>query len=81
MTTVNWLELKYGEEEYAALKNALDSGDVSGFSPIVEEFESKCSEITGSTYALACSNGTAALMIAFLALKKYSALPPKLNQL
>ncbi len=71
MTTVNWLELKYGEEEYAALKNALDSGDVSGFSPIVEEFESKCSEITGSTYALACSNGTAALMIAFLALKKY----------
>jgi|APSaa5957512535_1039671.scaffolds.fasta_scaffold23888_4 dTDP-4-amino-4,6-dideoxygalactose transaminase len=71
MTTVNWLNIKYTGEEIDALKKALKYGDISGFSPVVEEFESICSEFTGSKYALACCNGTAALIVSFMALERY----------
>ena len=71
MTTVNWLDLKYSEEEIDALKRALSLGDISGFSPIVEEFESACMDYTGSKHAIACCNGTVALIVAFLALSRH----------
>ncbi len=71
MTTVKWLDIKFNEEELDSLKRALTLGDISGFSPVVEEFEYKCSEVVGSKYALACCNGTAALIVSFMALKSY----------
>ena len=70
MTTVKWLDIKFTEEEISSIKRALSFGDISGFSPVVEEFETKCAKVVGSKYALACCNGTAALIVSFLALKR-----------
>jgi dTDP-4-amino-4,6-dideoxygalactose transaminase len=45
-------------------------GDKSGFSPEVTIFENAVRELTDSTYCIACSNGTAALIVAVLALER-----------
>ncbi len=71
MTTVKWLDIKFTNDEINALKEALNLGDISGFSPIVDEFESLCREVTGSDYSLACCNGTVALIVSFMAFKRY----------
>jgi len=69
--TIKWLELKLGEEEINEVKQTLESGDISGFSTKVKEFERLAAEETGARYALACANGTAALITAFMAFKRY----------
>jgi len=68
---IKWMDLKLGEEEIKEVKESLESGDISGFSPKVKEFEKLTREETGAKYALACANGTAALIVAFLAFKRY----------
>ena len=70
MMRVKWLDISFGKEEIENIKNALSYGDISGFSPIVDEFEELCRDYVGCKYALACSNGTAALIVSFLAIKK-----------
>ena len=67
---VKWLDISFGKEEIENIKNALNYGDISGFSPIVDKFEELCRDYVGCKYALACSNGTAALIVSFLAIKK-----------
>lgn len=71
MTIVKWLDIKFTEEEIDSIKYALSFGDISGFSPVVSEFESRCAEAVGSKHAIACCNGTAALIVSLLALKKH----------
>lgn len=68
---VKWSELKLDDADIEEVNQLLKSGDLSGFSPKVDEFESLAREETGAKYALACSNGTAALMVAVLAFKRY----------
>ena len=53
-----------GPAERAAVLEALDSGFVSSVGPAVDEFERRFAELVGSTYAVACSSGTAALHVA-----------------
>jgi len=50
--------------EWKYIKECLDTGWVSSAGPYVDMFEKKMCEYTGSNYAVACVNGTAALHIA-----------------
>jgi perosamine synthetase len=68
---VKWSEFKLEEEEIEAVIEVLRSADISGFSSKVEEFEQLAQKETGSQYTIACCNGTAALIVAFLAFKQY----------
>ena len=52
----------YGNE-WKYVKNCLDSGWVSSVGKYVDLFEKKIAKYTGSKYAIACINGTAALQI------------------
>lgn len=53
-----------GPLERAAVIEALDSGFVSSVGPAVTEFEQEFARTVGSTYAVACSSGTAAIHVA-----------------
>ncbi|MBC7630148.1 DegT/DnrJ/EryC1/StrS family aminotransferase, partial [Aeromicrobium sp.] len=53
-----------GPAERAAVLEALDSGFVSSVGPAVDQFERMFAELVGSTFAIACSSGTAALHVA-----------------
>jgi perosamine synthetase len=52
--------------EWAYVKECLDSGWVSSAGPFVERFEQMLADYTGARYAVATVNGTAALHIALL---------------
>lgn len=60
-----------GEEEVRAIREVIDSGILTSASvdggPKVREFESRFASFVGSRYAVAVSNGTAALHLALLA--------------
>jgi dTDP-4-amino-4,6-dideoxygalactose transaminase len=60
-----------GEEEVQAVREVINSGILTGASieggPKVREFESRFASFIGSKYAVAVSNGTAALHLALLA--------------
>jgi len=53
-----------GPAERAAVLEAVESGFVSSVGPAVEAFEREFAEVVGSTYAVACASGTAALHVA-----------------
>jgi len=53
-------------EDWHYIKECLDSGSVSSIGPYVDEFEKKVSTYTGSKYAIAAINGTAALHMSLL---------------
>ena len=53
----------FNGNEWRYLKDCLDSGWVSTAGKYVEVFESKLVEFTGSKYAIAVINGTAALQL------------------
>lgn len=57
-----------GEEELAAIAEVFESGWLAGNGPRSRLFESAFAELTGTAHALAVSNCTAALHLAFLAL-------------
>lgn len=52
--------------EWKYIKECLDTGWVSSAGKYVEEFESQIAEYTGSKFAVACVNGTAALHTSLL---------------
>src|SRR5438477_10079884 len=52
--------------EWAYVKECLDTGWVSTAGPFVSRFETKLQEITGAKHAIATSNGTSALHICLL---------------
>ena len=54
----------FGGNEWAYVKECIDTGWVSSVGKYVDEFERRLAEITGSRYAIATFNGTAALHIA-----------------
>jgi len=68
---VKWFEFKLGQEEIEEVTKNLESGWISGTSPKVKEFERLVSKETGAKYAIACMNGTTALITSFLAFKRY----------
>ena len=51
----------FGGNEWAYLKECIDTGWVSSVGKFVDQFETKLSEFTGARYAVATVNGTAAL--------------------
>lgn len=53
-------------DDIEAVVRALSSGTLTQ-GPFVEEFEKRLAEYTGAKYAVACSNGTAALHLAYKA--------------
>ncbi len=57
----------FGEEEIEAVREVLQSGQLAQ-GPKVKEFEKKFAEYVGTRYAVAVSNGTAALQLALIAL-------------
>ena len=56
-----------GEEEINAVRQVLQSGQIAQ-GPKVKEFEEKFAQYIGTKYAVAVSNGTAALQLALIAL-------------
>lgn len=54
----------FGGNEWAYVKECLDTGWVSSVGKYVDEFERRLAEITGSRHAVATVNGTAALHVA-----------------
>lgn len=56
-----------GEEEINAVREVLQSGQLAQ-GPKVKEFEEKFAEYVGTRYAVAVSNGTAALQLALIAM-------------
>lgn len=56
------------QEDIKAVEAVL-KGDWITCGPVVEDFENKLCEVTGSPYAVSCSNGTTALHMALLALR------------
>ena len=71
MTTVNWLDIKFSNKELNALQKVLNAGDISGFSPVISQFELLFQERIGIKHAIACANGTLALMTAFWAFERF----------
>lgn len=55
-----------GEEEFAAVKEAMASGWI-GLGPRTREFEERFAEYTGAKYAIGLNSGTAALHLSLLA--------------
>ena len=68
---VKWSGINIGKEELKAIKSCLKKKDISGFSPLIKKFENEALKYTSNKYAVACSNGTVALIAAFLAIKNY----------
>lgn len=56
----------FGEDEFAAVKEAMASGWV-GLGPKTQEFEERFAEYVGARYAVGVNSGTAALHLALLA--------------
>ncbi len=54
----------FGGNEWNYVKQCIDTGWVSSVGKFVDEFERRLTEITGSRYAIATVNGTAALHVA-----------------
>lgn len=54
----------FGGNEWAYVKECIDTGWVSSVGKFVDEFERRLAEITGSRHAIATVNGTAALHVA-----------------
>jgi perosamine synthetase len=54
----------FGGNEWAYVKECIDTGWVSSVGKYVDEFEQRLAEVTGSRYAIATVNGTAALHVA-----------------
>ena len=52
--------------EWAYVKECLDTGWVSSVGPFVERFEAEMARATGTRFAVATVNGTAALHVALL---------------
>src|SRR5271155_3370919 len=50
--------------EWAYVKECLDTGWVSSAGKFVDRFERETSQFTGAKYAVACATGTAALHVA-----------------
>lgn len=59
-------EPRFTGNEWAYLKECLDSTFVSSVGPFVDRFEAELAAFTGARYAVAAVNGTAALHIALL---------------
>src|SRR6218665_2503182 len=58
-------EPKFAGEEWAYVKDCLDSNFVSTVGQYVGQFESDLKAYTGSKYAVAVVNGTAALQVCY----------------
>src|SRR3990167_5978689 len=56
----------FGGNEWAYVKECLDTGWVSSVGKFVDRFERDLTSLTGAKYAIATVNGTAALHIAYL---------------
>lgn len=56
----------FGGNEWAYVKECIDTGWVSSVGKYVDEFERRLVETTGSRYAIATSSGTAALHVALM---------------
>lgn len=54
----------FGGNEWAYVKECIDTGWVSSVGKYVDEFERRLAEVTGAHYAIATVNGTAALHVA-----------------
>ena len=54
------------KDDIASVVSALESGNISGTSPVVSEFESHISEMAGTKYAVALANGSVALDLALV---------------
>lgn len=54
----------FGGNEWAYVKECIDTGWVSSVGKYVDEFERKLAEVTGSRFAIATSSGTSALHVA-----------------
>ena len=54
----------FGGNEWAYVKECIDTGWVSSVGKFVDEFERRLAEVTGSRHAVATVNGTAALHVA-----------------
>lgn len=61
-------EPNIGKEEIEAVSKTLKSGWVSSAGPDIIKFEKRCASYLGAKYAVACSNGTAALQLSLHAL-------------
>jgi len=59
-------EPSFGRNEKKYLSRCVDSTYVSSVGPFVSEFEDKVARFTGSKYAIATVNGTAALSVALI---------------
>ena len=57
-------EPEFGGNEWAYVKDCIDTGWVSSVGKYVDEFERKLAEYTGARHAVAVVNGTAALHVA-----------------
>lgn len=68
---VKWLSCSLQEEDIREVNAVLRSGDFSGFSSKIGEFEQLARAETGARHAIAVANGTCALMAAFLAYRRY----------
>jgi perosamine synthetase len=67
---VNWFKVDIDDEDIERVTDALKRGNISGTAPEVGEFERELARITEAKYAVAVMNGTAALIVAFMALKR-----------
>jgi perosamine synthetase len=60
-------EPSISQDDIEAVTRCVKDGWVSGFAPIVSEFEKKFAQYLGTRFAVACSSGTAALHLALVA--------------
>lgn len=55
------------EDDVEQITQTLRAGDISGTSPVVQEFENAVSDLSGKQYSVAVANGSVALDLALLA--------------
>jgi perosamine synthetase len=66
LTPISLHEPRFGGNEWAYVKDCLDTGWVSSVGAYVDRFEQALAEVTGATRAIAVVNGTAALHVALM---------------
>ena len=66
---IKWSNLYLDKSDKNSLIKCFDSKDISGFSKLITKFEEEVIKFTENKYAIACSNGTVALWVAFEAIR------------
>jgi perosamine synthetase len=66
-----WSKCRLDQEDIDAVVSVMEEGEINGFSSTVSHFEFEMESAFGVRHAIACANGTVALITALMAFKRF----------